>query len=148
MNKYIEVLERSYETMNSFSGVELSRLEYLSEYIFDFTTYEDEMAELFAEKMIQVCKAISEKTTWEYIATNEGRMWYLLMVNMPFMSDRIEWGTSIRGAWWIHGEQILDSSGLIGADDKQQCEWKFSPKEWDEFIKALIAFSAKKEPQA
>ena len=148
MADYAEVLEKSYEDMREFQDENLSRLEYLAEHIFDFATYEDYMAELFATKMVEVCQAISDKTTFDYIDTDEGRMWYLLMVNMPFLAGRLDWGTSIRGAWWDLDGQNLHSCGLLGADGKQQCEWRFTPEEWEGFFEGIIAFAAKQERQA
>lgn len=119
----------------------LTQLEYLGEYIFDFTTYEGEYSQLFAKKALEVCKAISDRQTFEYIVQPENRLWYLLMVNMPFFADRIEWGTSIRGAWWRHQIE-LDSCGLWIGDNQIAGTLNFDQGEWHKFIDAVIEFAA------
>jgi hypothetical protein len=123
-----------------------SRLDYLGDYIFDFTTYESEYSELFARKALEVCAAISDGKTFEYIKVPENRLWYLLMVNMPFFADKLEWGTSIRGAWWgepPHSKIKFDSCGLW-LDGKQLYEpMEFTREQWQEFIAAVVEFGLK-----
>lgn len=100
MGKFIEILEKNYKEQ-SLMGLELeSKMEYLGSVVFDFTTYHGEMDIIFAEKMIPVLKAIYERSTFEYIKDTEQYVNYLLMVNMPFLVDKLEWGGSIRGAWF------------------------------------------------
>lgn len=120
-----------------------SRLEYLSDYIFDFTTYDSEMAELFASKAIEVCKAISGNTTFEYIKNKDNYPWYLLMCNIPFFANRIEWGTSIRGAWWDGGSAIqFDSCGLWLDGDQIIETITFNQNQWIGFIDAVVDFGS------
>lgn len=118
----------------------VSRLGYLSAYIFDFTTYDDDMDEVLAEKAVEVCEAITNKTTYEYIdASPENYRWYIIMCNMPFFAQRIEWGTSIRCAWWkLH---ITFSSCGLWEDDTQIDTLEFSSDEWASFIHAVVHFS-------
>ncbi len=104
-------------------------------------TYDADASELFARKAVEVCEALSLKKTFAYIEKQEGCIWYLLMCNMPFFEHRLEWGTSIRGAWW--GEPVsLCSCGLWTDGGEQIQELKFSPPEWGEFISAVVAFAA------
>ena len=117
-----------------------SRLQYLADEIFDFTTYESAAAELFAKKAVEVSDAITNGKTFDYIENEEGRIWYLLMCNMPFFADRIDWGTSIRGAWWNHGGTVLSSCGLY-VGDEQLLDAKLSGDEWREFMRAVVAFA-------
>lgn len=148
---YLRMLEEGHVTTDECQGQgRTSRLEYLADHIFDFTTYEREMAELFAGKALEVCAAISDGKTFEYIKEPEGRLWYLLMVNMPFFADKLEWGTSIRGAWWgepSHSRIKFDSCGLW-LDGKQLYEpMEFTRKQWEGFISAVREFAAgDKEP--
>ena len=106
----------------------------------DFTTYESAAAELFAKKAVEVSDAITNGKTFDYIENEEGRIWYLLMCNMPFFADRIDWGTSIRGAWWNHGGTVLSSCGLY-VGDEQLLDAKLSGDEWREFMRAVVAFA-------
>lgn len=144
---YLKLLEHSFSMESQTSeGRDQSRLGYLAQHIFDFTTYESEADELFARKAVEVCAAITDGKTFDYIANPQGRIWYLLMVNMPFFMPRLEWGTSIRGAWWDHEQPLLDSCGLwVGQE--QQTEWTFSGEQWKAFMRAVVAF-AEPEMQA
>lgn len=120
------MLEEGYEAIASTDPI--GRLEYLSDYIFNFTTYDGEIAELFASKALEVCAAISGRTTFDYIKDAEQYRWYLVMVNMPSFADKLEWGTSVRGAWWgepPHARIKFDSCGLWL--DNQQL---YEPMEW------------------
>lgn len=144
---YRRMLDEGFaETPNFGGSTSSTRLEYLSEHIFDFTTYESEMAEMFAAKALEVCAAISDERTFEYIgASSDNRMWYLLMCNMPFFADKLEWGTSIRGAWWgepPHSRIKFDSCGLW-LDGKQLYEpMEFTREQWEDFISAVREFAA------
>lgn len=139
---YHELLEHSYQVTNEHQIQ--SRLAYLGEYIFDFTTYDDSMSELFAAKALEVSDAISTATTFEYIKlSEENYRWYLLMCNMPFFAPKLEWGTSVRGAWWNYAVKFT-SFGLWDEDRQMLDELTFSQKEWVRFMSAILEF-AKKE---
>lgn len=146
---YRRMLEEGHAETDAFQGNDrTSRLEYLGEYIFDFTTYESEYGELFAKKALEVCAAISEGKTFEYIKEPENRLWYLLMVNMPFFADKLEWGTSIRGAWWgepPHKKIEFSSCGLWLDNEQLHETMEFTREQWGEFIAAVLAF-AREEP--
>lgn len=138
MNVTKKMLEDSY----IMSGCEVSRLEWLSEYIFDFDTYESEYAEIFATNAIDVCEAINNETTFEYIKDSNNRMWFLIMCNMPFFKKRITWGTSIRGAFWYSGSSLtLNTCGLYYDGEQITCDITFDYRSWEKFIDSLIEFS-------
>ena len=141
---YLKLLEHSYEETRDFLDKSMGRLEYIGNHIFDFTTYDGSMDSLFAQKAIEVCEAISNKETFEYQKTEDGYLWYLIMVNMPFFQGKLEWGTSIRGAWWdLHGknEFELSSCGLFENGEQIQEPIKFNEEQWNQFITALSAFA-------
>lgn len=144
MSAYVALLERSYEETKSFGqDRDMGRLEYLADYIFDFTTYDSEIAALFATKALEVARSINDGATWAYFEGNpENYKWFLLMVNMPFFQGRLEWGTSIRGAWWVHEDTELDSCGLVDAKGEQVLLTKFNREQWREFIAAMSSFAA------
>jgi hypothetical protein len=136
---YLDLLKNSYDMENSCGGVPASPLEYLGEYVFDFTTYDTKMLTLFTEKAIEVCAAITQGTAFGYIKNEDNYRWYLLMCNMPFFASKLEWGTSIRGAWWAEGI-TLHSCGLWDGD-KQITDLEFTPEEWIDFVRAIVEFS-------
>ena len=138
-----DTLEHSF-LIESESDEGLTRLAYLSDHIFDFTTYDSEIGEFLAIKALEVCAAISSKTTFDYIKDVENYRWYIVMVNMPFFMPRLEWGTSIRGAWWDHKEQALESCGLW-RDDDQVLSARFTELEWLAFIEAMQQFVQKEK---
>lgn len=142
---YKELLEHSYKVAaETFECAPESRLEYLGDHIFDFTTYDGEMSALFARKAVEVCAAINNQLTFDYIKEPNDYRWFLLMCNMPFFAERLEWGTSIRGAWWAGrpGREIeFDSCGLWVCDKQLTDTLKFSADEWKRFIEAVIEFA-------
>jgi hypothetical protein len=96
---YLKLLTESYDYAKD-EDPEVGKLEFLSDAIFDFTTYDGEISSTMGVWALSVCKAISDKKTFEYIKSEEGYLWYILIVNMPFFQDKLDWGGSIRGAWW------------------------------------------------
>lgn len=141
---YAALLEHSFQVERACQGRDISRLEYLSGSIFEFTTYESEMDELFAAKAVEVCRAITERRTFEYIDSRGNRVWYLMMCNMPFFADRIEWGSSVRGAWWNSYRGVtleLNSCGLWVGEEQITEGIEFTADEWERFIRAVIEFA-------
>jgi hypothetical protein len=143
---YRELLEHSFRREVEWGGRGASRLEYLADNIFEFTTYDGEISELFASMAVEVCAAISNRTAFDYIKDPDNYRWYLVMCNMPFFQGRLNWGTSIRGAWWdIEASTGIRSCGLWEGD-KQTTEITFNADEWKGFISAVVAFAADAEP--
>lgn len=139
---FLKLLEHSYNFEREINECPPeSRLEFLSESIFDFTTYASDKSELFARKAVEVCAAINGRKTFEYIENDDNHTWYLLMCNMPFFADKLEWGTSIRGVWWDF-EIEFQSFGLWVGEDQHSETMKFTQEEWKRFIAAVIEFSA------
>lgn len=135
-----DMLEHSLRMTEETSTYPVSRLEFAADYIFDFTTYSKEFSELFAAKALEVCAAISERSTFDYIKDPDNHRWFLLMVNMPFFAKRLDWGTSIRGAWWAHDEQTLESCGLWRGDE-QALSLRFTSTQWLQFVADLCEFA-------
>ena len=124
MGKFIKLLDDNYKESIDFGYEYESKIEYVGSEIFDFTTYDGNIDILFANKMIDVIKCILSKTTFEYQKDNY--IDYLTMVNMPFLVDKLEWGSSIRGSWF---------------DDYKEYEInyiKIKQKELEIFMKDLI----------
>ena len=134
---YNEVVKRE-EDYNCRTEV-LTKQAYLSDYIFDITTYSDELSDFYGEKCIEICKAMRESETFEYINDEENYKWFIILLNIPFFADRINWGTSIRGAWF-EGEGEYESTGLY-SDDKQIWKFVFTHEDFEEFIDTVIEFA-------
>jgi hypothetical protein len=68
--------------------------------VFGLTSYDRSLDELFVKKIIDVCKAILEGRTFEYIRDGSQYVTYILVCQLLERLNWIEWGTSIRGAWF------------------------------------------------
>jgi hypothetical protein len=139
---YLKMLEHSFQCESESECPPETRAAFVACHIFDFTTYDGGMDDLFGRKALEVCAAINERRTFDYITDPECYRWYLLMCNMPFFVDKLEWGTSIRGAWW--GTQlgqpfVLASCGLWSGDE-QALRITFPDSQWSAFISALVEF--------
>lgn len=118
-----------------------SRHEFLADHVFGFTTYDGAVSVELARRAVEVCQAINDATTFDYIADPDRYRWFLIMCNMPFFASRLSWGTSIRGAWWDHATTSLESCGLWSGSE-QLMKLEFSRDDWMDFIRALISFGA------
>jgi hypothetical protein len=142
--KWVETLQRGYDYFNDIY-YPCSKIDYICNQIMGIITYDCEQSEIIATKSLEVAEAITRKETYEYIKNPDNYTWYLMVCNLPFFAKRIEWGTSIRGAWWkndwrdtkkIH----LNTCGLFMADGEQETDWYFTEDEWSEFILACVEF--------
>jgi hypothetical protein len=145
---YAELLE------NSFSKEDHpTRLEFLSSEVFGFITYDSHPSIEFGRKAVEVCDAITHRSIETYIEDPDNYRWYLLMLNTSFFEGRLNWGSSIRGAWWDlrDDKKILNSCGLWSEDRQlvNQDALSFDEKEWRQFMRAIIEFAAPEmKPQA
>jgi len=106
MGKFTELLEKNFkEDQEQGCCPAESKMAYAGSHIFDFTTYDEEADVLFAKNMIEVLKCILDKEPFEYQKDEKQYINYLTMVNMPFLTDKLEWGGSIRGAWFDNWQE-------------------------------------------
>ena len=116
---YLEMLEESYEEYKQWEHENFhTKLNFLADAIFGITTYENSIARSMAQEFLQVCEAISNNTTFDFISSGEGCNIYLRTINYPFFMDRIEWGSSIRGAWWGNTTTKIKSCHLFKEGDQ------------------------------
>ena len=96
-------LERLYQ---EYGGDE-NRVGWFS-YLFGFCTYDEKLDEILVKRCLDVCDAVTNGATFEYIAkSDDDRLWYTVVLNFPFFAERVEWGTSIRGAWWKSHQPVF-----------------------------------------
>lgn len=98
---YRAALTLRFEDMKHLTaGHTWSRAEFVSKDVFCFTTYDSEVDEMLASNMLEVITCILDRKTFEFQGVcDENYLTYLLMVNMPFLKNKLDWGGSIRGAW-------------------------------------------------
>jgi len=134
MKDFKKELDNLYQEHKFWECSPDNKLEFIGSTIFDFTTYDNRVDEIFASKMITVLDVILNRATFEYQQENNDNYYnYLLMVNMPFLQDKLEWGPSIRGAW------IDDCTDKTFEIDCGRLIVK--SKELKEFVKQLIEWS-------
>lgn len=105
--------------------------------LFGFTTYDSSIDKLLSENMIEVLECILQKKTFDYLDKSpENYLNYLNMVNMPFLKEKLEWGTSIRGAWFDEYRKGNIENGV-------NIEAPMS--EINSFIESVIVWAKKKE---
>jgi hypothetical protein len=141
---YGQLLEHSYYLAEACDDSKMARLDFLGDEVFNFTTYDGNISALFAEKALEVCKAITEGKTFDYQKDEDNYKWYLLMCNMPFFNNKLEWGASIRGAWWEHGAEfeINETYWMYNKEGEQVGESvKIGRDDFIEFIKAMVDFT-------
>lgn len=128
---YYHLLESWYkDAIESDCVAPENKMEFVGNHIFDFTTYDGELDVKFALRMLEVLMALYNRTTFEYQEQSPDKYEnYILMCNMPFLDGRLEWGTSIRGAW-------IDE--YPRATEYEINMEKIPAKDFKEFIGALI----------
>jgi hypothetical protein len=134
--KYKKILNNLYDENQQEGEPYLkTKKAFVSVFIFNFTTYDNEMDEIFCIKMIEVLDCILNENNFDYQDNRENYINYLLMVNMPFLFHKLEWSTSIRGAWFndckdgfyeIYGELVVKKSE-IKLFIKELIEWLNEP---------------------
>lgn len=133
--KYVKMLDSAYNEMREFYGIE-SKLEYIGDTVFDITTYdsgENSVLEKLTLITLEVIDAISNKKTFEYIKDNSFK--YMLAVNMTFLKDKIEWGTSIRGAWINNLNQKIElDCGRIIVEENELPAFMKAILKWINYI--------------
>lgn len=128
MSTFKEQLDKLHTEALSMECPPPSRLAFTGSYIFDFTTYDDAMDIVLATTMFEVLECIVNKTNFEY--QKENYYQYIIFVNMPFLVEKLEWGTSIRGAWLdeykdyeIHGGNFKVLKGQLEVFIRELIEW-------------------------
>lgn len=99
--KFINQINEQYQQY--YQGEEHpSKYGFLAE-IFDICTDDsgkDSAQKYLVSKMLEVIECIAKSKTYEYHEkSQENYLNFLTMVNMPFLVNKIEFGTSIRGCW-------------------------------------------------
>lgn len=97
---YRDNIEEGYRFNMQFFEEEMTKIQFLAKFFFDFELDDDDMYELFGSEMLEVIECILNENTFEYIKDPSNYKKFLTMVNMPFMDGKLDCGTSIRGAWF------------------------------------------------
>lgn len=142
-----ELYKANYETSQELLSRTDTKYHWAAFNVFGLTTYDGELDELFVKDIIEVCKVIFDRTNYEYILNRENYIKYVLVCQMLDKHNWINWGSSIRGAWF-------DRSGCLGIESKDIMDelewWDYNLEEphcviekvpfTEENLKALIEF--------
>lgn len=102
---HITLLENKYEEwklhslMGGYDECDLNKYEFVGDEIFNFVTYDNFYTIKLTMHMLEVLDVLIKKYNYSYLKEEDQYSNYLLMINMPFLINKIEWGTSIKGAW-------------------------------------------------
>ena len=116
-----------------------NKYEWVASEVLGLATYDGSLDEIFVKKFCEVCKCIADRKTFEYIeSSQENYITYILVCQLLTDKHWIDWGTSIRGAWFdesSRSEKILEWT-CIGQTNKIDINISFSVKN----ILSLIDF--------
>lgn len=127
MDRIQDLLQEIYEKRKEQYGNEYSKLEFISSEVFNLVTYDSELDELFATKIIEVLKVIISGKNFEYIENKQDYINYILVCQLLDKMNWIDWGTSIRGAWIEDFDEDNPQNNLAS----YWCEY-YNDKEWIE----------------
>lgn len=137
-NNHFEVIEPVYlkykencETYKSYiaryklwntDDVEPTKAMWLVEEYFNLTTYDDDISQEWGDAIIEILGVINDDNNFDYIdSSEENYKKYLMVANLLEREQLIDWGTSIRGAWFDFGnikkvKELMDELELTMAD--------------------------------
>ena len=95
---YLELIKKEYST----SFYDYNKYDFLNE-LFSFAVYDSDIEKQMVKDMVEVLRAILNGETYEYVKNPRRHKKYIHMVNTPFLYHKLDWGTSVRGAWLDNG---------------------------------------------
>lgn len=96
----LDIYKDNYEEQCTHFEDRYTKYEWAASDIFDLVTYDGGLDEMFVKDILEVCKVILERSTYEYIGNHECYVKYILVCQLLNTFKWIDWGTSIRGAWF------------------------------------------------
>jgi hypothetical protein len=120
-----DIYKAQYEWYSSCGQEVDTKYEWAASSIFNLTTYDAGLDEVFVKAIIEVCKVILERKNFEYIRNKDNYAKYILVCQMLERFEWIDWGTSIRGAWFeVENRKIWGTDTVIRSKDiLEELEW-------------------------
>ncbi len=142
---YLRLLDESYAARKATIDPESTKYEFLAS-IFGIYTYSAKADKFFVKKALSVCDAITNGKTYRFTSKSKTNYrWYLAIVNLPFFRSKINWGGSIRGAFWQSvGLDLEPMFWPATYEDKPVNEVYLTVDDWVDFLKAVKFFLGKK----
>lgn len=131
----IDIYKAHYEEERSRRDDEYTKYEWAACYIFDLYTYDTALDEKFVKSIIEVSKAIIDMETYNYIENRDNYLKHILVCQLLYHFNWINWGTSIRGPWFESDSRkdILEESSWSLLNEKTG--------EWDRYKLDAVPFS-------
>ncbi len=127
------------------TGTAISKAETFMRVI-DFDTYVSGVDAELAPRFCAALKSILDRTTFEFIKeSRQNYLDFLTLCNLSRFKDLMEWGTSIRGAWFSLGLEPIEMGRWLPVSDPGD-SLKFDEEEkFEVFIRGLIMFMEEPE---
>jgi hypothetical protein len=100
------------KNMNNYFNEYQKKCMFLSDAIIGITTYSDSLSAEFGDMILNTLIQINNKTTFEYIENKDNHRNFILSCN--FIIGWIDWGTSIRGAWFNTSDGKIETEEALG----------------------------------
>ena len=95
------------ESLYTYFNEREKRCLFLASELLDITTYDDGLSVEFGEMILETMIQIKNQTTFKYIEDKEKYKQFILSCN--FLNGWLEWGTSIRGAWFNYYDSKIST---------------------------------------
>lgn len=140
-----EIYEAHYKEYSSTFKHEVSKYEWASRNIFDLITYDEHIDEVLVKYCLIVLDTILYRTTYEFIKSEDNYIVYIVVCQLLNEFGWIDWGTSIRGAWFndssICIRPILKEYNWFEYEDGKPVNKSISPVYFNsDNVNALIEF--------
>lgn len=96
----LEIYRAQFEEERTWYPHELDKYEWAARDVFDLFTCDGGLDKTFVKTILDVCRVILEQNNYEYISNEESYIKYILVCQLLRRFGWINWGTSIRGAWF------------------------------------------------
>ena len=94
------------------------KYEFLTEVIFEITTYDTSLSIEFGKDILEVMDVIINRKNFEYIKNKENYRKFIIVANILDQYGWIEWGTSIRGCWFYEFAEPIRCVSMEALDMK------------------------------
>lgn len=134
-----ERYQANYDIYKRHIDEDASKYEWAADRIFDLVTYDGELDEMFVKNIIEVCKILLERKNFEYIEDPDNYIKLIVVCQILNRFNWVEWGTSIRGAWFEESMRYEPPRSFIpeSRDILEKYEW--GPE--DEFVISAVPFT-------
>lgn len=104
-----------------------------------YTTYDAGVDIELAPRFIAVLKSILNGSSYGFIEiSRQNYLDYLQVVNLPFLKNRLDWGTSIRGVWIRKPCEVINLAKILPVSDGSCQDVTFH--DFESYVKGIIQY--------